>query len=116
MTVILFCMTILLSCASHPVNRNKTQALYGMIYDRENKPVYNAAIYVNKKYMASSDVQGHFAIPQIKPKLRYTILAQKKNYEDIQLDVAYDDPTYVLYIRMASGDQLLDEAEQAIRA
>jgi tetratricopeptide (TPR) repeat protein len=87
-----------------------------MIYDQENKPVHNAAIYVIKKYMVSSDIQGHFAIPQIKPKLSYTILAQKTNYEDIQMDIAYNDPSYVLYIRMASGDQLLGEAEQAIRA
>jgi tetratricopeptide (TPR) repeat protein len=105
----------LTACASGPVSKYKSQALYGMIYDRDNKPVHNAAVYVNQKYMVSSDINGHFAIPQIRPKVQYLVTVKKPNYEEVEIEIAYTDPSYVLYVRMLSGDQFLSEAEQALK-
>jgi tetratricopeptide (TPR) repeat protein len=110
-----FGVTLMTACASGPVSKNKSQALYGMIYDRDNQPVHNAAVYVNQKYMASSDINGHFAISQIRPKVQYLISVKKPNYEEIEMEIAYTDPSYVLYVRMLSGDQFLTEAEQALK-
>jgi predicted Zn-dependent protease len=105
----------LFSCASGPVSKNKTQALYGMIYDRSNRPVSNVSIYIDGKYRASSDIQGHFTIPEIKPKAQYAVSAKKTDYETVDMTIAYTDPSHVLYINMLSGDQLLTEAGEAIR-
>ncbi|GHT79613.1 hypothetical protein FACS1894130_08830 [Spirochaetia bacterium] len=114
-SIILIMVLFLFSCASGPVAKNKTQALYGMIYDRDNRPVNNVSIYINGKYLASSDIQGHFIIPEIKPKAQYAVSAKKPDYETIDMTIAYTDPSHVLYIHMLSGDQLLTEAGEAIR-
>jgi hypothetical protein len=107
-------IALLFSCASGPKTKHKSQALYGMIYDRDNRPVSSAHIYVNGKYQASSDIQGHFIINPIKPRARYEIRAEKAGWEGIETSVSFMDPSYVLYLHMFSGDQLLAEAEAAI--
>jgi tetratricopeptide (TPR) repeat protein len=86
-----------------------------MIYDRNNRPVANAAVYVNEKYRASSDINGHFSIPELKPKLSYNVSVQKQNYETITMPVSFSDPSHILYLHILSGDQLLAEAETAIK-
>jgi predicted Zn-dependent protease len=102
-------------CAGAPVSKHRIQALYGMVYDRDNKPVHNAAIYVNGVYRASSDSQGHFAISQLRPKAKYHITAKREHYETLDLEIAYMESAHVLYLNMPSGDQLIAEAEQAIQ-
>jgi hypothetical protein len=112
--LIISMVVLLCSCASVPKTKHKSQALYGMIYDRDNRPVSNAHIYVNGKYQASSDILGHFIISPIKPKARYAIRAVKPEWEEIETDVSFMDPSHVLYLHMFSGDQLLAEAEAAL--
>jgi tetratricopeptide (TPR) repeat protein len=107
-------VVLVCSCASGPKTKHKSQALYGMIYDRDNRPVPNAVIYVNGKYQASSDIQGHFMISPIKPKALYTIRAVKPEWEELETAVSFMDSSHVLYLHMFSGDQLLAEAETAI--
>jgi tetratricopeptide (TPR) repeat protein len=85
-----------------------------MIYDRDNRPVPGADIYVNGKYQASSDIQGHFIISPIKPRAQYAVRVVKPEWEKIETTVSFMDPSHVLYLHMFSGDQLLAEAEAAI--
>lgn len=108
-------IALLVSCATAPGPRHRAGELYGMIYDGDNKPVYNAAVYVNGAYAASSDIHGHFTIPRVKPKLPCLILAQKPGYETVETTFADPDPAYVLYMRMFSSDQLLTGAEKALK-
>ncbi|MDR1910118.1 MAG: carboxypeptidase regulatory-like domain-containing protein [Spirochaetaceae bacterium] len=103
------------SCASGPAAGARTQSLYGMIYDGENRPVNNAALYVDGAYRSSSDINGHFIITGLKPKTIFRVNVQKQGFEPIDIDAAYTDPSHVLYIRILSGDQLLAEAEEAVR-
>jgi tetratricopeptide (TPR) repeat protein len=105
---------IITSCASSPVKKDRSQALYGMIYDRDNKPVNDVRIYVDGKYRAASDIHGRFVIPNIKPHREYHITTEKKQYEEIGMDIFHTDPASVLYIHLFSADQLIAEAEQAI--
>ncbi|MDR0586594.1 MAG: carboxypeptidase regulatory-like domain-containing protein [Treponema sp.] len=112
--LIISAVVLLCSCASGPKTKHKSQALYGMIYDRDNRPVSNADIYVNGKYQASSDIQGHFIISPIKPKARYAIRVVKPEWEKIETDVSFMEPSHVLYLHMFSGDQLLAEVETAL--
>ena len=102
------------SCASGPLKQYKVQALYGMIYDLSNKPVGGVTLSINGKHAASSDIHGRFAIPQMKPKLTYTVLAEKEHYETAELRISFSDPTHVLYLQMLSGTDLLTEAERAL--
>jgi hypothetical protein len=112
--LIISAVVLLCSCASGPKTKHKSQALYGMIYDRDNRPVSNADIYVNGKYQASSDIQGHFTISPIKPKARYAIRVVKPEWEKIETSVSFMDPSHVLYLHIFSADQLLAEAEAAL--
>ncbi|MDR2404399.1 MAG: carboxypeptidase-like regulatory domain-containing protein [Spirochaetaceae bacterium] len=112
-TAVLF-VAILASCTSFPSRRYREQALYGMIYDGDNKPVHNAAVYINGKHIVSSDIQGHFTIPDIKPKLQYTVTARKEGYEELQLEVSFPDPSYILYLHMVSAAQLLTRTGEAM--
>jgi hypothetical protein len=104
---------ILASCASNPGYKGP-ETLYGMIYDNANRPVNNVHIYDNGTYAATSDINGHFVIPQIRLRREHTISARKENYETLEMDVLDADPTNVLYMRMFSGDQLLAEAEKSL--
>jgi tetratricopeptide (TPR) repeat protein len=111
----LFTMALVLgACATGPLKYSRVQALYGMIYDRNNRPVGNVSIYINEKYAASSDIHGRFSVPQLKPKLTYAVSAKKEAYEEARLDISYSDPAQVLYIQMLSADDLLAEAEEAL--
>ncbi|MDR2053609.1 MAG: CDC27 family protein [Treponema sp.] len=112
--LIISVVVLLCSCASGPKTKHKSQALYGMIYDRDNRPVSGADIYVNEKYQASSDILGHFIISPIKPRAQYAIRVVKPEWEKIETTVSFMDPSHVLYLHMFSGDQLLAEAEAAI--
>jgi tetratricopeptide (TPR) repeat protein len=112
--VVVLTVFILTSCASSPSRKYREQALYGMIYDGDNRPVHNAAVYINGGHIVSSDIQGHFAIPDIKPKLQYTVTARKEGYEELQLDISFPDPSYILYLHMVSAAQLLNMAGEAM--
>jgi hypothetical protein len=112
--LIISAVVLLCSCASGPKTKHKSQALYGMIYDRDNRPVSGANIYVNGKYRASSDIQGHFSINPIKPRAQYAIRVVKPVWEKIETTISFMDPSHVLYLHMFSGDQLLAEAAAAI--
>ncbi|MDR0597722.1 MAG: carboxypeptidase regulatory-like domain-containing protein [Treponema sp.] len=110
-----FAAAALLSCASNPVIRKTSQGLYGMIYDRDNRPVKEVRLYVNGKLKALSDIHGHFALADLKTGRNYQIKALKDNYEEAALDICYTDPKSVLYLSMSHRDQLLSGAEQALK-
>jgi tetratricopeptide (TPR) repeat protein len=114
---IVFCITcaLLLSCASGPEKKDKPLALYGMIYDRDNKPVNNVKIYVGDSFAAVSDIHGHFAIPALKSGEDYHITAQKDDYEEKSTDFYYTGSEDVLYIAMYHRGQLIEEAEKALK-
>ncbi|ULQ59081.1 carboxypeptidase regulatory-like domain-containing protein [Brucepastera parasyntrophica] len=104
------------SCATNSRQKKLVPTLAGMIYDRENKPVNNADIYLDGEYSASSDIHGHFFIEGVKPGTAYQIMVLKQNYENIRLDnIVYTDDDTIIYINMFSSDQLIAEAERSIQ-
>jgi tetratricopeptide (TPR) repeat protein len=113
-------MTVLFSCVGGPgainrIHKKTSQALYGMIYDGDNKPVKEVKIYVRDKFSAVSDIHGHFSLAKLKTGKTYPIRAYKENHEEVGLEIYYADPANVLYISMCHTDQLLSQAEQALR-
>jgi tetratricopeptide (TPR) repeat protein len=103
------------SCASGPAKKDKPLALYGMIYDRDNKPVNNVMIYLEDRFAALSDIHGHFSIPNIKNGKDYRITAKKEHYEEESIAFHYAAMEDVLYISMYHRDQLVEEAEKALK-
>jgi tetratricopeptide (TPR) repeat protein len=112
--VILFFMT-LISCASKPAVKEGSEALYGMIYDGDNKPVHNAAVYINGKHLVSSDIHGRFTLSRKAAALPWHISVQKQGYETILSTLDEPDPGYVLYMRIFSADQIITQAEEALK-
>ncbi|AEF84955.1 putative lipoprotein [Treponema primitia ZAS-2] len=108
-------IAIFVSCTSEPTPKKTDLSLYGMIYDRDNRPVNDARIYIDDTYRAISDIHGRFSIPKLKTGREYQIRAAKANHEEVWLDVNYLDPQDVLYINMYSAEQLLSGAEQALK-
>jgi hypothetical protein len=106
---------LFVSCTSGPTPKKTALSLYGMIYDRDNRPVNDVRIYVDDTYRAISDIHGRFSIPKLKTGREYQVRAVKANHEELRLDVNYRDPQEVLYINMYSADQLLNGAEQALK-
>jgi tetratricopeptide (TPR) repeat protein len=104
-----------ISCATSAAVKHKQRDLYGMIYDGNNKPVDNAAVSINGKHIVSSDIHGHFAIPDIRSKAKYRVSVRKEFYETLEMDISFSDPAYILYLRMVSAEQLLAAAEEALQ-
>ncbi|MFP3042355.1 carboxypeptidase regulatory-like domain-containing protein [Treponema primitia] len=108
-------MTVFFSCATNQTQKRTSQGLYGMIYDGDNRPVKEVKIYVDDKFAAISDIHGHFSLPSLKSGEEYRIKACKEYYEAVELALDYLDPQNVLYISIYHADQLLNQAEQALR-
>ncbi|MDR2079547.1 MAG: carboxypeptidase regulatory-like domain-containing protein [Treponema sp.] len=107
--------TVFFSCATTPGLKKPAHGLYGMIYDGDNRPIKEVKIYVENKFSAVSDIHGHFSLAGLKTGNGYHIKAYKENYEEVTLEIDYLDPGNVLYINMYHTDQLLTQAEQALR-
>jgi hypothetical protein len=87
-----------------------------MIYDLENKPVSNAEIYLDEKYITRSDINGHFSLSNINMTRRYELRISRNEYETLKLTLIAPDPALVLYVQMASAEQLIAHAEAALRS
>jgi hypothetical protein len=104
----------LFSCASGP-EKKEPLALYGMIYDRDNKPVNHVMIYLGDNLAAVSDINGHFSVPGIKNGAEYRVTAKKEGYEEESVVFFYAGTEDILYISMYHRDQLIEEAERALK-
>lgn len=108
-----FCAALILSaCASAP--GKGLPPLNGMIYDADNKPVSEARISLDDVIKGTSDIQGHFTLSSLKIDKKYSLKAERKGYESTSAVFSYTNATQVLYLKMISGEQLVDEAENSI--
>lgn len=116
MTVLFVATLIITACASSPIKKEQMPPLNGMIYDRDNRPVSDTMIQLDGKFMASSDIYGHFTLSSLKSNEPHALLITKKGYEKSEMDFVFSDPTQVVYVQMYSAPQLIAEAENAIQA
>ncbi len=105
-------LVILASCASVG-NERRDAALNGMIYDFESQPVQGAVVEVDGAVMATSDVNGRFALAGL-PMGAHRLVAGREGYEKVETEIDYSDATQVVYVKMISADQLLGRAERAL--
>lgn len=119
---LLICLLPLLgSCRSGRKNAVQKLALRGMIYDWDNTPVGSAELTLespdNPRFSktALSDMTGRFDFGEVNPG-SYVLTGTAKGYEDISETFQFGDARQILYIRAASGTQLLEKAYEALSA
>lgn len=100
------------SCASKPFSYRKTD-LHGMVYDFDNKPVPRYHIIFGNNYVVETDVTGRFTIEDI-PLGTYIVKGARNGYEDYVHEIEIGSRTDVIYMRVASGEQLLDLTDLAL--
>ena len=105
-------MAFLCSCATGVFN-GKTIDVNGMIYDFANRPIPFCEIIIDDLYTGSTDINGRFIIPKIKPGI-YTITGQKAGYETYKDDITINEQGQIIYIRIPSQNQLLNLADEAM--
>jgi hypothetical protein len=88
--------------------------LNGMIYDFENEPVTQVQLSVKNGPKTTSDIYGHFRIPDLLDKTTYEITFTKKGYETRIVQLEYFDVSQILYVQLYSAEQLLSLAEKSV--
>ena len=87
--------------------------LIGMVYDRENKPCAGASVFIDDIEKASTDINGRFAVFAL-PRGSHVIRVKKQGCEEAEVTFEFLNRSQVVYLRVYSFHQLLDEAETAI--
>lgn len=109
----IFLLTIsFASCATKPFLYRKTD-LHGMVYDFDNTPVPRYHMIFGDHYVIETDVTGRFTIEDI-PLGTYVVKGSRNGYEDYVNEIVIGSRTDVLYMRVASGEQLLDLTDIAL--
>jgi len=84
-----------------------------MIYDFSNRPIPHCSFKLGKNYNVSTDINGRFTVLKI-PIGDYTITGEKKGFETYIDTVTIKDNGQIIYIRMPSQNQLLEQADEAL--
>lgn len=103
----------LASCAttkSATVRQFTAAPLYGMIYDKSNRPVSGVSVAVDGKRVAQSDVNGRFVVPRLS-RGAHEIVATKSGFETLRTRLDFLSETQVLYLQILSQSELLSSAE-----
>jgi len=95
---------------SHADEKESPPATYGMVYDYDNRPVADVAIYIDNTIATKTDINGRCVISGIKDGEHY-VLGKKNGYEDVRMVFTFGDAGRILYIKMISCNQLLELAE-----
>lgn len=113
LTASLLAISLLSSCAT--VGKDNLLQTNGMIYDLDNKPVNDVVVSISGKSVTSTDINGHFSLPTLEARKQYELNFSKPGFETVPMSLAYTDPSQVIYVKMASGNQLLSEAEKYLK-
>jgi hypothetical protein len=87
--------------------------LFGMVYDHDQKPCPAAAVRVDGEERAQTDINGRFVIVDLS-RGEHWIGVRKQGYEDLELSVQFLNRDQILYLRVISLRQLLEQAETAL--
>ncbi len=87
--------------------------LYGMVYDAHNQPCPGAQVLIDEVPGPTTDINGRFVLPDL-ARGAHQIVVTKPDHETVTADVDFVDRTQVLYVKVFSVAQLLEQAEQAL--
>lgn len=105
----------LTGCASGPPSDRSP--LLGMVYNMDRAPVGDVSVRLLRDGkpmgMALTDIRGRFSLPDVSFG-SITLEFTKETYETASWTFRFLGPSQVIYMKMENGDQLLDEAGDAI--
>jgi hypothetical protein len=109
--IFIFCFA---SCAGFKKGIADSFTMQGMIYDRSGAAVGNADVFIDEKYVATSDFNGRFYINYFRAGV-HSIKVSRESYEEFLADITVLSSVDVLYISMVSRDDLCQMTETALR-
>ena len=104
------------SCVSYreqKLREFQVAPLFGMVYDYEQKPCQAAAILVDGEQRAQTDINGRFVLGDLS-RGEHRIGVRKPGFEDLEVSVQFLNRDQILYLRVISLRQLLEQAENAL--
>ena len=108
-------LVLFFSCKSTGVQGiDADGVMHGMIYDYDNNGVHGVGVYIDGRYIGSSDVRGRFMFTLDDTKVHELVL-EKEGWERIHDSIVFDT-TLVLYYKMGNAAQLVNQAEDALDA
>ena len=117
--IFLFISCILLFSSCRTVNFGSFSGNYidinGMVYDFSSRPIPHCDISLNGRYITSSDINGRFTLPRLRPG-EYELKAEKRGFESYLSNIDIQERGQIIYFRMPSQIQLLNLADDALTA
>ena len=109
--IVLLTLTVILlaACKSMQSSRAEIIALNGMIYDTSNRPVVNYTIFIDGKKECVTDIGGRFYIKKITRDV-HDLYGEGEGYLNIRQKITVTDKSQVLYIRLPSVEDKLNQA------
>ena len=105
-------VSVLFSCKSTGVKADKI-GLNGMVYDTSNTPVVNYTVYIDGKALCVTDIGGRFYIKKITRGV-HDFYGEGEGYLDIHQTITVTDQSQVLYIRIPSVEDRLNQALECL--
>jgi hypothetical protein len=105
------------SCVTAPANPYAFDkaGLAGVVYDLDSRPVAGLVVTfvdLQPPLVAQTDVLGRFLVPDV-PRGTHRVQTRASGYEGTEISVDFLARTHVLYLRIASLEQLVSRAVDA---
>ncbi len=84
-----------------------------MVYNYDNQPCSGALVMIDENEGPRTDINGRFVIQSVS-KGKHQITVTKDGYEKLDFSFEFLNKSQVLYLRMISFNQLLNEIEKSI--
>jgi tetratricopeptide (TPR) repeat protein len=109
-----------LGCATTKASDSHSSkaVLRGMVYNEERMPVQDVVIafmdHDKERATTKTDVHGRFVLPEV-PFGKVTIKLTKESFEVLYWSFSFESPTQIVYAKMISLSELLDDSADAIQ-
>jgi tetratricopeptide (TPR) repeat protein len=112
--VVAAALTLVAGCATAPKSPYTFDkaALAGMVYDLDSRPVAGLVLTLvdmEPALVAQTDVLGRFLIPEV-PRGKHRVRAVAAGFETADSEISFLARTQIMYIRIASLEQLVNRA------
>ena len=113
--LLVLCTLVLEGCASTPKAESVEGELRGMVYDIDRQPILDATVTVAgpDRLSGLTDLHGRFGVAPVRFG-EVTLEVMKPGYEPIHWTFQFRNSAQVVYLQLASIDQLFDRAAAAL--
>lgn len=105
---------LLISCVSNKLDTNFSEAaLVGKITDKDNQPCSNVTVTMDNFFKTTSDINGTFYLSPV-TRGKHTFKFTKDGYKEEIREYEFLNISQVIYQKMISMEQILEEIEKDI--